>query len=88
MRHRLLCRVILLLVVLSQQCVAVFLEDADFVDKHRKLIGGLTSKNTFFHSSGSGTLAYAATDRNILAALSLRDGHIGKDRRRVTHLVC
>ena len=88
MRRWLLCRVILLLVVLSQQCVAVFLEDANFVDRHSKLIGGLTSKNTFFHSSGSGTLAYAATDRNILAALSLRDGHIGKTEACLLKLVC
>jgi ER membrane protein complex subunit 1 len=53
-------------------------DEAGVIDWHHKLIGTPLEGSTFLHKPvvGSGALAFTLTDKNILAALSLRDGAI------------
>jgi len=54
-------------------------DEAGVVDWHHKLIGTPRKEATFLHQplSTSGALAFALTDRSVLAALNPRDGTIG-----------
>jgi ER membrane protein complex subunit 1 len=60
---------------------ALHADEAGVVDWHHKLIGTPLEGSTFLHKpiAGSGALAYTLTDKNVLAALNLRDGAIGSD---------
>ena len=59
---------------------ALHADEAGVVDWHHKLIGTPIDESTFLHKpiAGSGALAYTLTDRNVLAAVNLRDGAIGR----------
>jgi hypothetical protein len=54
-------------------------DEAGLVDWHHKLIGTPLDTATFLHKPvvGSGALVYTLTDRDVLAAVNLRDGAIG-----------
>ena len=58
---------------------ALHADEVGIIDWHHKLIGTPLNGSTFLHKpvSGSGALAYALTDKNVLAAINLRDGTIG-----------
>ena len=57
---------------------ALHADEAGAIDWHHKLVGTPRQGSTFLHKPvvGSGALAFTLTDRNVLAALSLRDGAI------------
>ena len=57
-------------------------DEAGVIDWHHKLIGTPLEGSTFLHKPvlGSGALAYTLTDRNVFAALNLRDGVIGNKK--------
>lgn len=58
---------------------ALHADEVGVIDWHHKLIGTPLESSTFLHKpvAGSGALAFTLTDRNVVAALSLRDGLIG-----------
>jgi ER membrane protein complex subunit 1 len=58
---------------------ALHSDEAGAIDWHHKLIGTPLKGSTFLHKpfAGSGALAFALTNRNVLAALNPRDGAIG-----------
>jgi hypothetical protein len=58
---------------------AIHSDEAGAIDWHHKLIGTPLKGSTFLHKpfAGSGALAFALTNRNVLAALNPRDGAIG-----------
>jgi hypothetical protein len=68
---------------------ALHSDEAGVIDWHHKLIGTPVEGSTFLHRpvAGSGALAYTLTDRDVLAALNLRDGAIGNDSNG-TLLIC
>jgi hypothetical protein len=70
----------LLLVFFVSVVSALHADEAGVIDWHHKLIGTPLEGCTFLHRpvAGSGALAYTLTDRNVLSALNLRDGGIGK----------
>jgi ER membrane protein complex subunit 1 len=77
-----LYRCLLVSVLLSWLCTfvtALHADEAGVIDWHHKLIGTPLEGSTFLHKpiAGSGALAFTLTDRNVLAALNLRDGAIG-----------
>lgn len=57
---------------------ALHADEAGVIDWHHKLIGTPLEGSTFLHKPvvTSGALAFTLTDRNVLAALNLRDGAI------------
>jgi len=57
---------------------ALHADEAGVIDWHHKLIGTPLEGSTFLHKPvvTSGSLAFTLTDRNVLAALNLRDGAI------------
>ena len=57
---------------------ALHADEAGVIDWHHKLIGTPIQGSTFLHKPviDSGSLAFTLTDRNVIAALSLRDGAI------------
>jgi len=57
---------------------ALHADEAGVIDWHHKLIGTPLEGSTFLHKpvATSGSLAFTLTDRNVLAALNLRDGAI------------
>jgi ER membrane protein complex subunit 1 len=59
---------------------ALHADEAGVIDWHHKLIGTPLEGSTFLHKPviDSGSLAFTLTNRNVLAALSLRDGAISK----------
>ena len=61
---------------------ALHADEAGVIDWHHKLIGTPLEGSTFLHKpiAGSGALAFTLTDKNVLAALNLRDGAIGSDQ--------
>lgn len=58
---------------------ALHIDEAGVIDWHHKLVGTPREGSTFLHKpvAGSGALAFTLTERNVLAALNLRDGGIG-----------
>jgi ER membrane protein complex subunit 1 len=75
------CNVLLsvILWVFVSTVTALHSDEAGIIDWHHKLIGTPLEGSTFLHKpvAGSGALAYTLTDRNVLAAINLRDGAIG-----------
>jgi ER membrane protein complex subunit 1 len=59
---------------------ALHADEAGVIDWHHKLIGTPLEGSTFLHKpvAVSGALAFALTDKNVLAALNPRDGGIGR----------
>ena len=68
---------------------ALHADEAGVVDWHHKLIGTPLEGSTFLHKpvAGSGALSYTLTDRNVLAALNLRDGASGEKSHFIADLV-
>lgn len=71
-------RILFLCLFVAVAC-ALHADEAGVIDWHHKLIGTPLEGSTFLHRpvAGSGALAFTLTDRNVLAALNLRDGAIG-----------
>lgn len=63
---------------------ALHADEAGTIDWHHKLIGTPLEQSTFLHKpvDGSGALGFTLTDRDVLAALNLRDGAIGMNSSR------
>jgi len=80
------CRMIRCLVfgVFVALTTGLHVDEAGVIDWHHKLIGTPLESSTFLHKpvSGSGALAFTLTDRDVLAALNLRDGSIGRAMER------
>ena len=64
---------------------ALHADEAGIIDWHHKLIGTPLEGSRFLHKpvAVSGALAFALTDKNVLAALNPRDGGIGKPSSEV-----
>jgi hypothetical protein len=79
MLHLYRCLLVSWLLGMCWSVMALHADEAGVIDWHHKLIGTPLQASTFLHKPvvGSGALAFTLTDRNVLAALNLRDGAIG-----------
>jgi ER membrane protein complex subunit 1 len=78
-RHGVMLSLLLFFFGLLVSVSALHADEVGVVDWHHKLIGTPRKEATFLHKplATSGALAFTLTDRNVLAALNLRDGSIG-----------
>ena len=74
-RHRLFMLVLTWL--FAAAAWALHSDEAGIVDWHHSLIGTPIRGATFLHENVAG-LSFALTDKNVLAALNMRDGAVGK----------